>query len=104
MQTKKASLKIVLRQGLWITGFFKGNWFQAKVYGSPSQYGINGSAVSKLTICSDKVFNSHEILVNYDRGFECNPDTPNQAFQIKMATEFVERLTLQLNNATKEKI
>lgn len=49
-------------------GFVDGVYWEAKVYDTPSQFGINGGRISKLHMRSDG-----EILANYDRGWDVIP-------------------------------
>lgn len=48
--------------------------FWAKVFEEGSVYGINGGRISKLTIKIDG-----QTVVNYDRGWDIEPDENNQA-------------------------
>ena len=56
----------------------KGKWdayggtveYWAKVYDEPSEFGINGGRISKLTLkCNGKT------ILNYDRGWDVKPQT-----------------------------
>jgi hypothetical protein len=65
---------------MWIEATVDGHWFQAKVFKSPSIWGISGGRVSKLTISSWPYWvnlNQIDCLYNYDRcpDFDnCPPD------------------------------
>lgn len=49
----------------------------AKVYDEGSDYGIDGGRISKLTITIDGVK-----VVNYDRGWDIEPDEDDEAVMI----------------------
>jgi hypothetical protein len=60
----------------WVIGEVQGEpigkiSFEAKVFDEGSMYGINKGRVSKLDIRQDR-----KILVNYDRGWDVKPQTP----------------------------
>lgn len=80
-------LKILFRDGVWVEGTYKGNWFQAKVYATGSEYGINGGKVSKLCVCSGTKWDKDEILVSYDRGYEGDMGSPAEVFELELANE-----------------
>ena len=46
----------------------------AKHYDEPSKYGIDGGRISKLEIDDE-----HGTVVNYDRGWDIKPKTPEEA-------------------------
>lgn len=48
--------------------------FTAKVYGKPSQYGINGGPISKLTITRRGDDGFEKVVYNYDRGLDIPAD------------------------------
>lgn len=59
----------------WVTAIIEGRWVQAKVYDEPSDYGINGSRVSKLVIGKTANRNPNkdffeQMCFNYDRGLD----------------------------------
>lgn len=59
----------------WVTALIEGRWVQAKVYNKPSDYGINGSRVSKLVISKTATRNPNkdfleQMCFNYDRGLD----------------------------------
>lgn len=54
--------------------------YLAKVYDEPSCYGINEGRISKLQIKIDGV-----TVVEYDRGWELEPEESNTAAQIALA-------------------
>ena len=57
----------------WVTGIYKDKWFQAKVFATPSTFGIKNGRVSKLCIStSDKWMGMDHMLFNYDRGMDIN--------------------------------
>ena len=56
----------------WVSGTVDGNiTFEAKVFDNPSVFGIDGGRISKLSIR-----NASEEIVNYDRGWDVEPTTP----------------------------
>lgn len=55
----------------WIKGQLGKYNFSAKVYGEPSNYGINNGCVSKLSIWQEPRKGS---VVNYDRGWDVRPE------------------------------
>ena len=60
-------MQILKTDGPWVEGTL-GAWkFQAKVFNTPSRYGIFIGRVSKLVVsCSS----SGDVVFNYDRGFD----------------------------------
>jgi hypothetical protein len=63
-------LKIIKKDGLWVSGQYKGQFFQAKICDEPSKFGIRGGRTSKLVICSTPAWDSEAVVVEYDRGFQ----------------------------------
>ncbi|MCE8001004.1 MAG: hypothetical protein HEP70_19340 [Rhodobiaceae bacterium] len=58
----------------WIEGrviSMPGYTFHAKVFDTPSQYGIEGGTISKLDVRKDDV-----LVMRYDRGWDTDPKTP----------------------------
>lgn len=51
----------------WHQFMFHGMEVEAKVYDTPSQYGIDGGRVSKMSVFDP---HSEEFLLNYDRGWD----------------------------------
>ncbi len=70
--TFKLRMKTVEASGLWQEGTVKvGNsWYRywVRAYDEPSEYGIDGGRISKLTIKRQD-----ETVVNYDRGWDVEP-------------------------------
>lgn len=66
-------LRIKQVDGNWVTGIFKGLWFQAKVFSETSTFGINNGRISKLCISKTnkwvKLSEKH-VLFNYSRGMD----------------------------------
>jgi len=59
----------------WITAEVCGRWVQAKVYDTPSTFGINGGRVSKLVISKTAKHDGRrnffdQMTYNYDRGLD----------------------------------
>lgn len=64
--------------------------YTAKVYDEPSQYGINGGRISKLTISRRGDDGFEKVVYNYDRGLDIPADD--------VATELIlERILGELN-------
>lgn len=61
---------------MWQTLIINGYWVQAKVYEVGSHFGINDGRISKLCICKGERYDSNKIAVNYDRGWDIRPQTP----------------------------
>ena len=56
----------------WVSGTVDGSIkFEAKVFDTPSKFGIDDGRISKLSIRS-----GNEEFVNYDRGWDIEPSTP----------------------------
>lgn len=69
-QVKKAAQGM----GAWIIGTHADHIIQIKRFDEPSEgYGLNGGRISKLFI-KDK--NNDQVLVNFDRGWDEKPNTP----------------------------
>jgi len=54
----------------WVKGNILGYRYCFKAHQRPSELGIGGSEISKLELWKDD-----ELLVNYDRGWDLEPDT-----------------------------
>lgn len=72
MKNREITRRTVKGMGLWQEGTVKvgGSWYRywVKAYDEPSEYGIDGGRISKLTIKRQD-----EIVVNYDRGWDVEP-------------------------------
>lgn len=55
--------------------------YSMKRFDEPSEYGINGGRISKLTL-RDK--DSGEFVVNYDRGWDMEPETEEADTAVKI--------------------
>ncbi len=53
----------------WVHGYYNDWTFDAKVFETPSKFGINNGKVSKLTIKDS----TKKIIINYDRGWDIKP-------------------------------
>lgn len=75
----------------WVKGQLGKYSFSAKVYGAPSNYGINNGRVSKLSIRQEPGEGS---VVNYDRGWDIRPegDEITEAFEKILA--FLEAMPM----------
>ncbi|MDF2700916.1 MAG: hypothetical protein K0Q49_2480 [Haloplasmataceae bacterium] len=48
--------------------------FESKLFDEGSDFGINGGRVSKLTIWKGEKFTWDNVVVNYDRGWDIEPE------------------------------
>jgi len=55
---------------MWVTGVLGKYWWQAKVYGEDSDFGITGGRISKLCICHGSHYKYDAMVYNYDRGLD----------------------------------
>ena len=55
---------------MWKSGIINGYWWQAKVYGIGSEYGIDGGRISKLQICTGAKWDHTKAIYGYDRGLD----------------------------------
>lgn len=56
---------------MWKSGRISGGYrYEAKVYDTGSQFGINGGRISKLDVRKDDV-----VVAAYDRGWDVEPKT-----------------------------
>jgi hypothetical protein len=77
----------------WIDGNIDGFRFQAKVYATGSQFGINGGAVSKLAVWDHRNGNfSAGVILNYDRGCDEKPENKEQSELLQALLRFLEAL------------
>lgn len=56
--------------------------YQAKVYDTGSEYGINGGRISKLLMKQDK-----KVVAAYDRGWDMEPSTPEAQIALQILLE-----------------
>lgn len=75
--------------GQWVEGTVEEYIFQAKFYDEPSIYGINSGRVSKLTIWP-KETNWTTNILNYDRGWDHEPETVHDKEIFKKVLGFLE--------------
>lgn len=62
-------VRITKVSGNWVDGILNGKYFfQAKIFGNPSRFGIYKGRISKLAICNSRVWNSDKVIYAYDRG------------------------------------
>jgi ABC-type enterochelin transport system substrate-binding protein len=75
MSDKKFQAKITSdtrKADNWVSGKISDAvTFRAKVFDEPSEYGINKGKVSKL-----EIYENDKWIVNYDRGWDVKPKTP----------------------------
>jgi len=62
-------VKIKNRGNGWVSGKCDDYTFEAKVYETGSQFGINGGRVSKMTMYDE----NNNLVMNYDRGWDIKP-------------------------------
>jgi len=58
----------------WVKGNIQGYNYCLKAYEQPSEMGINGGKISKM-----EIWENGDLLVNYDRGWDLQPDTKKLA-------------------------
>ena len=71
----------------WTSGRIGEFRFNAKVYGTPSKYGIDGGCVSKLEIKKGTI-----PAVNYDRGWEIRPESDEVREIFRAVLDYLESL------------
>ena len=71
----------------WVSGTIGDFHFCAKVYGAPSNYGINGGCVSKLGIKKGK-----RPVVNYQRGWDIQPGSDEVREIFRAVLEYLEAM------------
>jgi hypothetical protein len=69
-----AIVAVERKENNWVFGSCGRYKFEAKVYGTGSQYGINGGRVSKISVWHTQNGKKTEIL-SYDRGWDKKPQT-----------------------------
>jgi hypothetical protein len=74
MDTKNHRIESKMLRGGWVDGKIDGYRFQAKVYDSGSEYGIDGGRVSKLAVWDERPSGVGE-FISYDRGWDKKPVT-----------------------------
>jgi len=81
----------------WIKGKIGKYTFSAKVYDLPSTFGINNGRVSKLGIYDDEQRRREgnyfaSCIVNYDRGWDIEPQNEAERNTLDRVLEFLEAL------------
>lgn len=71
--------------------------FYAKVFDEPSEYGIDGGRISKLTIVAGSINDDPEelwnkVIVNYDRGWDIKPSNSKHMEIFHAILDELERL------------
>lgn len=62
---------------MWEEAVIDGHWCQAKVYDTPSVFGIDEGRVSKLTIATNSQWEGMESAIyHYDRGLDFDKTPP----------------------------
>lgn len=86
------TLKITKVDGLWVSGVVdNGDYgFQAKVFDEGSIYGINEGRVSKLSIWEGEWQGLSHCFVNYDRGWDIEPNTETHKEVYQAVIQFLE--------------
>ena len=64
--------------------------YWVKHYKNPSKYGINNGRISKVMLKIDG-----EIVCNYDRGWDIEPETEEHKLILDTLVEFFENLPLE---------
>lgn len=79
----------------WVTGKVDYNGreykFTAKVFEEGSIHGINEGRVSKLMIRNENTTGWYGVFVNYDRGWDIEPETEEQQDVFINVLEFLHR-------------
>ena len=60
----------------WVTGTCEGHTFHAKLFDTPSEFGIKNGRVSKFSLCLNS--NRSRCIINYDRGWDLKPTKENR--------------------------
>lgn len=76
----------------WVSGVVNGGQyeFEAKLYDEDSPYGINRGRVSKLTIRYGNTTGWYGVFVNYDRGWDIEPETTEEYEVLESVLDFLE--------------
>jgi len=69
----------VERKNSYVRGSYRGYEFSGRVFDRPSDMGIDGGRISKLTIMKDGA-----IEINYDRGWDIEPTQKNLAAYLEI--------------------
>ena len=87
----------VQMDGRWIKGTIGEYEFYALVFQTGSQYGINGGRVSKLSVRRKiEVFSGvSRYIINYDRGWDIEPETEEYKLILDTLVEYFENLPLE---------
>jgi len=81
----------------WITAIIEDRWVCAKVYDTPSTYGINNGRVSKLAVGKTSQRNPNkdffkQMSYNYDRGLDFDKTPPGLIDKIVKELELLPKL------------
>lgn len=76
----------------WIKGTIGDYKFIAKHFDEGSFYGINTGRVSKLEIWKCEQYNFNNVLVNYDRGWDIEPETDELKEVLNELLNYLEAL------------
>lgn len=68
----------------YIDGSIDGYDYSVKLYDQPSEYGVDGGRVSKMEVWRDG-----KLVVNYDRGWDVEPETDGEREIVKKVLEKV---------------
>ena len=79
----------VRKDGRWFVGTLADCTFNALVFQTGSQYGINGGRVSKLTV---RRSDNPATVINYDRGWDIEPHTDEDRLILDTLVEYFENL------------
>ena len=77
----------VRKDGRWFVGTLADCTFNALVFQTGSQYGINGGRVSKLMVRRNGTY-----IINYDRGWDIRPRSEEDGLILDTLVEYFENL------------
>ena len=83
------TIQVFHQTGFWVLGTINEFSFEAKVYDTGSNFGIDNGRVSKLTISSE---HSSREVVGYERGWETYPETRELEDMMEALLRFCEGL------------
>lgn len=96
-QLKLMETLTVEMDGRWLRGTIGGYEFFALVFQIGSRYGINEGRVSKLSVRpkSQSLTDGSRYIINYDRGWDIEPETEEHKLILDTLVELFENLPLE---------
>jgi hypothetical protein len=86
----------------YIKGVIGDYSFQAKHFDVGSEYGINEGRTSKLAVWKGKEYSQSDVIVNYDRGWDIEPETEEQKEVCDTLVDYLEQLPQRFNELENE--